>query len=391
MFKIARWYKNYQAPAVLMIDDLSDAYIDVYPETYKNDWGYLGNHEGSAFHFLEQELLQVYPDIKITFFTPYERHAVLNENCGFTIKKYALGEREDYLSFLKQLILKGHEIAHHGSNHGKYIELSKCTTVNNWVHEWALFTDVEQGTEITKRGITLFKETTDFDIVGGKYCGYIFINNSQEIIDRCNFLYWCENGGYQSDEYYFGNNHIFSFPTTFSGNSFVRLSYYTGDPARDHKKKYMKLLQPFYNLLSHYKLDQLYKQGKIISIQEHISPSTSAGTTQSANIISDILSLKKIFAFLKPLNIWYATCADIATYHSIKKHTTVTWDNTRLILNFNNVKNFANAYLSLTHEDHFILKQSPAVYQSEKNNGLYTVTVPITAGDNTFEYSFGNH
>lgn len=387
MFKIAHWYNNYQAPAVLMIDDLSDAYIDVYPETHKNDWGYLCNQKGSAFYFLEQELLNLYPKVKITFFSPYSRHAVLNENCVYPIQKYALGEREEYTTFLKQLVSKGHEIAHHGSDHGRYIDLSKCTTLNNWIHEWALFKNIPNGVEITKRGITLFKDIADINIVGGKYCGYISIDTSQEIIDQCNFLYWCEHGQYQTDEYFFGNNHVFSFPTTFAGNSFVRLSYLTGNPIRDRKKKYMKFFQPLYNLLSYYKLYALYKQGKIISIQEHISPSTSEGTAQSANIVSDILSLKKIFAYLKSHCIWYATCEEIAAYSYVKENCTLEWDTNKLIIIFNNFRNTQNSFVSITSDQPFLLQQHGIEYTSNLQNKLHFITVPITNGQNEFTYN----
>lgn len=388
MFKIAPWLNNYQAAAVLMIDDLSDAYINVYPESYKNDWGYLCNQKGSAFYFLEHELLNIHPEVKITFFSPYSRHAVLNENCNYAIQKYGLGEREEYTKFLKQLVLQGHEIAHHGSDHGKYIDPSKCTTVNNWIHEWALFEEISDGVEITQRGVTLFKEIVDIDILGGKYCGYISIDNSQAIIDNCNFLYWCERGQYQSDEYFFGENHIFSFPTTFAGNSFVRLTYLTGDPQRDRKKKYMKIFQPIYNLLSYYKLYQLYKKRKIISIQEHISPSTSAGTAQSANIVSDILSLKKIFAFLKSHSIWYATCDEIADYVYIKKNCSLTWDKNKIIIVYNNFRKTQNSFISITCNQPFLLHQNEVDYYSNIHNKLHVITVPIITGKNEFQYSY---
>lgn len=387
MFEIAHWYQNHQAPAVLMIDDLSDAYIGVYSESHKNDWGYLCDQKGSAYNFLEKELLHLYPDIKITFFSPYARHAVLNENCGYSIQKYGVGEREEYTRFLQKLVSKGHEIAHHGSNHGKYIDISICTTFNNWIHEWALFEKVEEGVEVTKKGIELFKEIADIDITGGKYCGLIAIDNSKEIIDRCNFLYWCENGQYQAEEYFFGNNHVFSFPTSFAGNSFVRLTYLTGDPERDRKKKYMKFFQPLYNLLSQYKLHQLYQQRKIISIQEHISPSTSEGTAQSANIVTDILSLKKIFGFLKSRSIWYATCHEIATYIFVKSNTSLQVDNNTLIINFNNYKNLSDTFISILNDKPFTLRQNGITYNSVLKNKSQEITVPVLDGKNEFYYN----
>ena len=228
MFKIAKWFNNYQAPLVLMMDDLSDAYVEVYHESYKNDWGYLCDANGSSFHFLKKELLEIYPYIKITFFIPYLKHNVINENSQYRFKKFSLGDRLEYTNFLKKLDVQGHEIAHHGSNHGKYINENILSTVNNWKHEWELFEDIAAGIDITLNGVKKFKNICNIDVVGGKYCGYKTIDNSQTIIDKCNFLYWCDRVNYLEknfNESFFGKNNIISFPTNYRGNAFVRLSY----------------------------------------------------------------------------------------------------------------------------------------------------------------------
>jgi hypothetical protein len=389
MFKIAPWYHNYQTPVVLMIDDLSDTYIDKYKESYKNDWGYMCDQEGSAYHFLEQHLLSFYPNIKITFFVPYSEHGIPNRNCGYKIYKYAFGERDIYTHFLQKLVSRGYEISHHGSDHGHYINPTSCSVGTNWVHEWAGFKNVDEGVSITLKGVDLFQKLANIKVSGGKYCGHIAIANSAEIISQCNFLYWCDRSPYASyDISYFEKNNILSFPITFSGNSFIRLSYITGDPKRDRKKKFLKYFQPFYNILSYYKLYQLYKKGKVISIQEHISPSTTWGTIQSSNIVTDITSLTKIFKFLSPLNIWYATCAEIAMYQYIKDHSELHINEKELTISFNNSKNIESAAISVTHHLKYNLISDGMEYYSSYNNGLYTVSVPIFHGINTFYFSF---
>ncbi len=391
MFKIAHWFNNYQAPAVLMIDDLSDAYIDIYSESYKNDWGHLGNQEGSAYHFLQQNLLNLYPEIKITFFAPYLRHAILNETSVHPIKKYALGEREEYSQFLQYLISENHEIAHHGSNHGQYVNQNICDVGKNWIHEWGVFKTVSEGVEVTRKGIDLFKEIIDIEILGGKYCGYHTLDNSQEIIDKCNFLYWCEKVNYLSNNpntNEFGDNNILSFPTNVAGNSFNRLTYLTGDIDRDRKKRFLKYFQPIYNLLSYYSIYRLYKNGEIISIQEHISPSTTWGTVQSSNIITDIKSLNTLFTFLHSLSIWYATCAEIATYIYVKKNTILQWDTKELNVKFMNRKKLSNTVISITAKEPFTLQQSTLTYHSHTVNNMQTLSVPIINGNNLFSYSF---
>lgn len=385
--KIAKWYNNFQAPSVLMIDDLSDAYIDVYNETYKNDWGYLCDSDGSSFDFLQKNLLYTFPHIKITFFVPYLKHNVISENSIYDFKKYALGDRNQYTDFIKRLNEQGHEIAHHGSNHGEYTDVNKLKTVYNWTHEWALFDNVNEGINITLNGVNRFKEICDIDVVGGKYCGYVATDNSQEIIDKCNFLYWCERTNFNFENYsedFFGHNEIISFPTTIAGNSFIRLSYMTGDKNKDRIKNIMKYFQALYDIMTYIKIRKNYKNGNILSIQEHISPSTTSGIVQSANIITDIDSLKIFFAYLRNMSIWYANCNEIATYIYCRNKSKITVNESNLIIDFENNKKLKNTVISIVNNKKFSLKNRHLLFASKEVNGLHVVNLPINHGKNKF-------
>lgn len=387
--KISYWFNNFQAPSVLMIDDLSDAYLKIYNDEYMNDWGYLCNNQNSLYNFLHTNLLKEYPYIKITFFIPYLKHNVINDNAKNYFIKHAVGEREEFSKFLKFLILQGHEIAHHGSNHGEYINNELFTTSNNFIHEWELFDDINEGVIKTKRGKYIFKKYINTNITGGKFCGYKTIYNSLEIIDKCNFFYWCNEVNYISnkyDYYFFAKNNIISFPTNFAGNSFVRLSYLTGNKKIDYKKKLLKKLQTIYNIFQYRKLAKLYKNKTIISIQEHYSPSTSSGLTQSANIVSDIKSLKKIYDFLSTKSIWYATCNDIAKYIYIKSNVRLKIINNKIIIKFNNYKHINNATISLVSNKQFTLIDSKKnKYIAVYNNNKFVVNVNIKNGNNIFK------
>lgn len=381
MLNIAKWYNNYQSPSVLMIDDLSDAYINIYEEEYKNDWGYFCNNENSSFRFLQEELLKKFPKIKITFFVPYLKHNVINDNTKVDFKKHYIGEREEFSSFLKYLINLSHEIAHHGSNHGQYINKGNLSTVNNFKHEWELFDDIEEGVKITNQGKEIFKDTLSINLSGGKYCGYKEINNSKNIIDKSNFLYWSDKINFNTKKYaynFFGKNNIISFPTNFSGNAFVRLSYITGDTKKDRIKSILKFLQPIYNIKEYLFLYKLYKNGEIISIQEHISPSTSSGIAQSANIISDIESLKKIYSFLSNKSIWYETCENIAKYIYTKENTTINETDEKIFIRFNNYKMLEDCKVSLESKNYFeLINNENIILKSIKSNNKFVINLKI--------------
>ena len=320
-------------------------------------------------------------------------HSVINKNSQFGYKKFALGERSEYTDFLKKLDEEGHEIAHHGSDHGKYIDEKIISTANNWIHEWALFKDVGTGVTMTLAGVDKFKEVCNIDIAGGKYCGYATIDNSQEIIDQCNFLYWCDKVNYnigKFEENFFGKNDIISFPTNFAGHSFVRLTYLTGDRGRDKKKKLFKYFQPFYNIYSYIQLYKLYKKQQIISIQEHNSPSTTDGTAQSTNIVSDIESLKKTFSYLNKLSIWYANCRDIAKYIYVRENSHISLTNEQLVIYFENSKNIIYPVISIVNEKAFNIESGNQVFLSIINNNLHVINLPINSGKNIFKIIEGN-
>ncbi len=385
MIKIAKWFNNYQAPSVLMIDDLSDVYIDVYKESYKNDWGYMCDQKGSAYHYLKNTLFLKFPYIKATFFVPYARHNVPNENSKYKIKKYALGERDEYTKFITKIVKQdGHEIAHHGSDHGEYIDPKNVSTANNFKHEWELFESVDEGVKTTLEGVKRFKEICDVEVSGGKFCGYKMRENSLKIIDECNFLYWSDRINFIQKEYdahFFGKNKVISFPTNFSSNEFVRLSYLSGHPKRDKIKKILKYFQPLYSFLAYHNLSNLYKNGHIISIQTHISPSTALGTVQALNIVTDMPSLIKIYNFLSKRSIWYATCHDIAKYFYVRENSKISLHDNKIEIEFDNHKNYQDTTISIVHSKPFSIDG----ILSRKNNSLEVVNLEIKNGKNVLD------
>ncbi len=385
-FNISCWYDNYQAPSVLMIDDLSDSYLKQYSQSYKNDWGYLCRDRGSAYSFLKTSLLNKFPKIKITFFVPYLRHNVINDNTKVEYKKNNLGERSSFSNFLQYLDNEGHEIAHHGSNHGIYINKTNLSTLNNFKHEWELFETIEEGVKVSSKGIEIFKNI-GISIVGGKFCGYKKRDNSLEIIDKCKFNYWCDNVNFNLKEYShktFGKNRVISFPTNVAGNIFIRLSYLTGNKNRDRQKKVTKYFQPLYSLIQYFYLLKLYKNRYIISIQEHISPSTSSGLVQSTNIVTDSKSLNKIYNFFKNKSIWYSTCKEISNYIYIKENSILIIEDNYLIIEFNNYKKIENTIISIDSTKEFSLIIDNKIRYSTKNNNRFVINLNIINGKNKF-------
>ena len=386
-YSISKWLDGYQAPANLMIDDLSDVYIKIYKTSYKNDWGYMCDKEGSSYHFLKKNLLNKFSNIKITFFVPYKRHNVVNSTID-NYKKYAIGERNEFSIFLKMLVEEGHEIAHHGSNHGEYIDESKIDTENNFMHEWELFDSVIEGVSVTTLGKDIFKKEVETEITGGKFCGYLMRENSLEIIDKSGLEYWCIDAKLDPDDsdiYLFGDNNVIAFPTNFNGNGFVRLKYKTGRLKRDVMKLFTRFMQPLYNVLQYKKLDKLYEKGSIISIQEHISPATSSGAIQASNIVSDMESLSKIFSYLSKKSIWYATCQEIARYIYVRMNCIISSSDDKINIIFNDYKKLGSNYLTIyTHKEDTLEDSDGNKFTSVSKDNKYFFTLRVDCGENNY-------
>lgn len=381
--EIAKWLGNYQAPCVLMIDDLSDAYIDKYPESHLNDWGYLGSkNKASSFFNLNEQLIRKFPYIKITFFIPYKKHSVIADDSNYKIFKYALGERVEYTDFLKELIGYGHEVAHHGSNHG-------CYEGNIWIQEWCTYRTFDEGLTVTRLGIDKFKEHLGVEILGGKYCGYKYNSFSHDIIEASSFTYWCSDAKFfikndgrdKLDSYEF-----IDFPTTIPGNVFVKYKYKTENRIKDNVKFFLGKFQIFYSILSEFRIRKLVSSRSILSIQEHFSPSTTRGIVQSANIHSDMKSLIRIFKILKKYDIWYATCADISTYIDVATRSVISISGNEVnIIYSGNIKT-KNKFITLISDESFSLESelNGSVFHTQKKSDRFFVTLPILIGENCF-------
>jgi len=384
-YKVARWLDNHIAPCNLMIDDLSDAYIDKYVQSRKNDWGYMIDEKDSSFNYLKERLLNQFPYVKITFFVPYLKHSVISDDTNLKIIKYGIGERKAFSVFLSSLVSMGHEIAHHGSTHGAY----NCDGL--WYQEWELFDDVESGVAVTFEGKKVFERNINYQLFGGKYCGYKYNKYSDDIVSESDFLYWCKDacffeplGSYSISE----KNSVIDFPTTIPGNIFVKYKYKTENVKKDLIKRVISPFHSLFDLYNKIRIRRLIVSRSILSIQEHYSPSTTRGIVQSANIHSDMSSLLKIFNFLSKFDIWYATCADIAKYMYTEKNTTCKVIDAQLSVNYADPKKIGQSQITLIFNKPITPTDDSTKYISSKKMNSFIVTLILNPGKNNYSITY---
>ena len=324
-----KWKNNADSPVLFLIDDLANKWVDLNNDgkiTPEEDWGYAGFDENGAFHFLKKEILFINSKIKTTFFVPVGKRT--NIITGSEIKSISnpINTTDKSKDFFKTLQNdECFEIAYHGTTHGV-----PGKTAKDFIQEWESYKSLDEALATINGGKEIYKDAIGVYPNGGKYCGYISNEFSDESIDKLGFKWWCRYynraaiDGRNETEFcgrdknpfssfnvkFFGKNKVVDIPTTISGsllNSVFR-------PTKGIKGILKKILKPLIIRWKLKKIDFLLANNLVISIQEHISPSREDGKRQTPNIFDDKESLKAIFEYLKNKNVWYCTCSEFAEW-----------------------------------------------------------------------------
>jgi len=289
----AKWLGGAQSPVMLMIDDFSNAWHSEKGQPIWDrggDWGGGLNRSGSAFSLLAENLLNDFPEVRVTFFTVAGKISHYVYGLPFTYAE-SLTHNEETKAFFRSIHDdKRFEIAYHGYDHGR-----PGTSTEEFTQEWNGFRSVEEACDQIKKGKDIFREVFCTYPLGGKYGGWEYNEFADESIDRSEFLWWCrdwtprETGqGAKSTRYepqFFGRNCVIALPSTIHG---------------------------FY--WSKKQIETLLSKEQIISIEEHIAPIRPDGRIQRPNILDDFRELRRLFAYLRKKNVWHATGTEIATY-----------------------------------------------------------------------------
>ena len=208
-----------------------------------------------------------------------------------------------------------YEIAYHGTTHGKV-----GNTVYDFKQEWELFNSVQEAIETINKGEEVYKDVFGYYPKGGKYCGYKTNEFSDKSIDMTGFFWWCRfwNKGLVYDKNCiiggrdlnpitnldiktFGENKVIDIPSTLYGGLFTGI--FTSN-IKTLKGIVKRVLRKYLIKKKLKEIQYLLENKLVISIQEHISPASDGGESQTPNIIDDEKSLKFIFNYLKNKNVF---------------------------------------------------------------------------------------
>jgi hypothetical protein len=324
---VAIWPRDAQAAACLMIDDLTDGWIDVGGGARIGgaDWGHACDGAGSSFRFLCDGLLREFPEIRTTFFVPVDRLPDVAASRN-TPHFQRIDARPEFVAFLRALDAdERFECAYHGKEHGKPGPRSE-----DYEPEFTLYASVEDALAGIERGREIWRRVFGRDPAGGKYPAYASGAHGDAAIDRAGFTWWCRrfdpevagNGDAVAFEpRFFGEAGVVDVPSTVHGGLATLIR-----PASLHPRRVAGALRHDWRALRNVRptLAALLERRSVISVQEHITWSRPDAGRLVPNVYDDAASLRRIFAELRRHRVWHATCGDIARYFEARSRTTVS-------------------------------------------------------------------
>ncbi len=353
--EICPYFNDHQTACCLMLDDLLPIAVTVNGKaTASNDWGFLRDTKGSLYEYLNRYLLEKYPEIRGTIFLPIASHNFIPDDHGYTILR---GEIDpDFVSYLKRIGSR-FEMAFHGIKHS-------WQDTNNQIH----YEFAEPNLDIlsTLKTIENFKHSTGITFSGGKFPGYRYQPMALELLSQGSFTWWALNIEMinrvteQNKIIWNEKQQTVLIPTNISGDIFKSHSWLSA-----RTRILSLLLKPWKKSHPVDYLGYLYENRHPITIQEHFQNQTTNGSRQPLNVYDDLWSLETMYGLLRGLDIWHASCGEIADYFFNYINARINKTNSST---FDIVSNISLKPINLT-----IKTSTPTIYSVSQNKIIHGI------------------
>ena len=324
---IADWPDDATSPVCLMVDDLTDGWIDrdgSGAPRGRNDWGAGMDVAGSSFRALTDGLLSEFPEVRVTFFVPVARVEDVRP-ARFRCEFRPVDQRPEFASFLRALDADPRfECAYHGKEHGR-----PGPTGADYVPEFELHGSVPEALSALRAGEQIWKGVFGASPAGGKYPAYARGRHGDDAVDLARYAWWCrrwDRGLAASDDpaafqpRFFGENDVVDVPSTLHGGLMTPPSLRGTGP---RGLAYYGIVRLRARVWLDAQLDALLARRAVVSVQEHITSSRPDGLSQTPNLYDDRATLRRVFRRLRDRHVWHATCGEIAAYYRTRERTRI--------------------------------------------------------------------
>ncbi|CAH7019918.1 conserved hypothetical protein [Vibrio chagasii] len=365
--KVEKWFNGHHSPLIFMVDDLANIYFSKKSNhIYNNgDWGGEVFESGSLYHYLNNEILSEFPDLKITFFLVTGERTIQSYGSYDFSRACCYGE---FPNLLETLVKDGHEIAYHGLNHGKLVG-------EKFIQEWSSYHSISEANKSIREGLSfLNKSLPESKVKGGKYCGYEAGEYGHASILANGFEWWFDRWDEDPKARCDGEivDGIVYLPSNIdcSQYSFKLVNYFR------KKKYYRSIIRQLTEGTVESKINTVISKRGILSFQEHSSPIRTDGKRQYPNVFDDKKSIIYLLNLVKNFDIWYATASEVCDY--IRLRSSVKISRTRNKFEFLSDQNYLNGSITLFEYKEFkYVKVKDEKYFSYEKNGKFHINLPV--------------
>lgn len=309
--EIAPWPEGKDAACIFMIDDLANICFSPPDGNIKigDDWGAAHTLKNGVWDFLNTNIIDEFEYLKFTFFlvTAIREIQVTGQypfckDCNYS---------QDFIEFLNFLESKGHEIAYHGTTHGKIRN-------GKFIQEWSAYESLNEAIEVIDYGKKLFSNALKREPLGGKYCGYDNGKFGHQSLIDTGFKWWFDKWDNDLKHRPRGEwvDNILYLPSNIDCSQY---NWRCFDKLMQ-KNYYASQIKNFLGGSVFSKIENIIKENGIISLQEHTSPLRTDGKIQYPNIIDDITNINAILKYFQGFKIWYATASDVYRYLKLTRY-----------------------------------------------------------------------
>ena len=317
---ICKWKHDANSPVLLMVDNLSNTWIDKNSNgtvDLGEDSGYAGEGTNSLLRFLRDEILADFPTVKVTIFVSIDSNEPIKRNYSLVEHSYEINEDGVAAAFFKKLSEEElFEVAYRGTNLNK-ARAGSCKLLRGTGNNMS----VQEAEDKISRDKVIFRSIFGRYPDGGKGQEIKGVGGIYDSLGAQGFQWWSGKAslkGRKNCDVSFSAEGLLNIPMTLSGDIFNGIK---GKKPAELQRKTKRLWYLLDNRL-------------VIGIAENIAPSKDNKEKRECNIYDDRNSLRLVLSFLKNKQVWYCTASELAQYCRIRENLKVSCSGSRFNFNY---------------------------------------------------------
>ncbi len=392
---ICKWKRDANSPVLLMVDNISNTWIDKNSNgrvDLGEDLGYAGEGPNSSLRFLKDEILADFPMVKVTFFVSVDSNKPIRRNYGQAEYSSEINEDGVAAAFFRKLSEEElFEVAYRGRSFSK-TRVGGCKLCRGMMSNNMSLQEAEDNINWDK---VIFRSIFGRYPDGGKSREIKGVRGINDSLRESGFKWWSGKAslkGKKNCDVSFVEEGLPNIPITLSGDIFNGIK---------GKKSAAGDIKPAELQRKTKRLWYLLDNKLVIGIQESAASFGADRRKRGRNIYDDRDSLRLVLSFLKNKQVWYCKASELAQYCRLRENLKILCSGSRFNFNYAELaerkiinprkktckKGYSNEItLKLNEKLTEIILPDGSNVRSDDNSSF---TIPIMDGDYTVSFIEG--